>query len=94
MFEFHDRRLLTEPEAAKYLTLAPGTLRYHRERKTGPAYIQVGPNRIAYLVADLNEWANARRVVGGQAPLDPTAVPRAPVGKYRGGAKNSVDIAA
>lgn len=53
--------LLTEAEAADYLSLKPMTLRRWRVDRTGPAYIKLrGPVR--YRTSDLAAWLQAHRI--------------------------------
>jgi hypothetical protein len=57
-----DREYLTESIAADFLTLSVHTLRRYRQIGGGPAYLQMGANRIAYARTDLVSWAESRRV--------------------------------
>ena len=57
-----DRVFMPEGDAAEFLTLSNHSLRRYRRVGGGPPYIQLGPGRIAYLMADLMAWAKSRRV--------------------------------
>jgi predicted DNA-binding transcriptional regulator AlpA len=52
--------LMTSPDAAHYLTLAPQTLRAWRVTGKGPRYHRIGGNRVVYRRADLDEWLAGR----------------------------------
>ena len=51
---------LNTREAAEWLSLSPRTLDRYRVSGDGPAFHRFG-GRVRYLVADLEEWASARR---------------------------------
>jgi hypothetical protein len=54
---------LRTPAAADYVGLAPATLEKLRIVGGGPAYSKIGSTRVVvYTTADLDEWANGRRV--------------------------------
>jgi len=54
--------VLTEDEAARMLRLSARTLQRLRLSGDGPRFCQLTGRRIAYAVADLNEWLRARTV--------------------------------
>jgi len=51
---------LTEPEAAKFIRLASGTLQNKRVQGSGPPFYKFG-SRVLYSRQDLLSWANTRR---------------------------------
>ena len=51
---------LNTREAAAWLSLSPRTLDRYRVSGDGPAFHRFG-GRVRYAVADLEEWASARR---------------------------------
>jgi len=58
--------LLNTEAAATYLQLSERTLEDYRVTGGGPAFIRAGRGRrapVLYLLADLNAWLMARRVV-------------------------------
>lgn len=57
---FEPRYLRTE-NAADYVCLRPQTLRELRVRGGGPDFIRIAPNRVAYAIADLDAWLEARK---------------------------------
>ena len=63
-------QVLNEKEAAAYLSLARQTLSNLRHKRAGPPYIRILPGRVGYLLRDLEEYCQARRV-------DPQARPEA-----------------
>jgi predicted DNA-binding transcriptional regulator AlpA len=54
-------KLLSEHEAAARLGVAPRSLQRWRTEGQGPAYVRVGPRRIAYDEAELIRWVQGRR---------------------------------
>ena len=54
------RWMRTEP-SAEYLGIKPATLVAYRHKKIGPVYSKLGKIAV-YDVADLDAWAEARRV--------------------------------
>lgn len=58
---------LTTPEAARYLSLAPQTLRNWRLKGEGPPFCRVGQKRIVYRITDLDAFLEARLVGGASA---------------------------
>ena len=69
----HDRRALTEAEAATYIGMSRSFLRQdrmngHREGRTpGPPFVRIG-RAIRYLKDDLGAWLEALRITPGPAP--------------------------
>ena len=55
-------RVLSEIEAARFLSLSRQTLANMRCRRTGPAYIRLLPGRIGYRVSDLHQYLETRRI--------------------------------
>jgi len=54
--------LLDTHEAARYLSIAPGTLMNWRSRKQqGPSYIKVG-QRVRYRISDLQDFLDRQTV--------------------------------
>jgi predicted DNA-binding transcriptional regulator AlpA len=51
--------LLNEREAARYLNLAPATLRNWRAAKKGPLALKIGKRATRYRFADLEEFIAA-----------------------------------
>lgn len=64
--EFDGVGVLTDPEAAKYLSLSPQTLRNWRLRGEGPPFCRIGRRRIAYRIVDLDAFLEAK-LVGGES---------------------------
>jgi predicted DNA-binding transcriptional regulator AlpA len=61
--------LLSSPEAARYLGIAPQTLRKWRLQGKGPRYVRLGDSprsRVMYRLADLEVWL-AHRTYGSTA---------------------------
>jgi len=54
-------KLLSEHEAAARLGVAPRSLPRWRTEGQGPAYVRVGPRRIAYDKAEPIRWVEGRR---------------------------------
>lgn len=52
---------LSEPQAANLIGVTPRTLQSWRYSGVGPAFLRMGPRRIAYRMSDLEAWATARR---------------------------------
>lgn len=50
-------RMLSTPEAARFLSLSGRTLEKHRTFGTGPAYRKIG-GRVIYSIGDLQAWAD------------------------------------
>ena len=57
-----DLGLIDEVEVAQMLGVKAVTLRNWRSQKIGPAYTPVHGNRIAYPLAELRRWLEARTV--------------------------------
>ncbi len=49
-------RLLTTPEAAKYLGISPRTLEGYRSRGGGPPFKRLGSRSIRYDPDELQQW--------------------------------------
>lgn len=47
--------------AADLVQLKPQTLRSLRSKGTGPVFIRLSANRVAYRVSDLERWIESRR---------------------------------
>jgi hypothetical protein len=54
--------LLTESDAARYLSMSAAFLRQGRMHGRGPAYVRMG-RAVRYALADLDEWLSERRIV-------------------------------
>lgn len=54
--------LLTEKEAAKLLSLNPGTLRSWRCEGRGPSYVRLGTRAIRYSLTAIQEWVQRGQV--------------------------------
>jgi hypothetical protein len=52
---------LTTHEASAHLKIAASTLCKMRLSGEGPPFLKIGPRRVVYDLADLEEWASARR---------------------------------
>jgi predicted DNA-binding transcriptional regulator AlpA len=52
---------LTTKQAAEFLGSTPHSLQMLRTRGDGPAFLKLGPRRVAYLMKDLEAWAEAGR---------------------------------
>ena len=50
-------QVVNDREAARFLGLAPQTLRNWRTNRKGPKYVRLG-GRIVYRLVDLNEFLN------------------------------------
>lgn len=57
------KAVMTNAEAAAYLSLHPQTLVRWRQQGAGPPYCRLSSGRIGYLVADADAWLEERRVV-------------------------------
>lgn len=58
----HSQALLTEKEAAEYLTVAPNTLAVWRgTKRQGPPFVRLG-RAIRYRAADLDQWMTDQTV--------------------------------
>ncbi len=64
-------RYLTNIEAAAFLTLSPKTLNKLRVIGGGPRYRKLG-RRVAYKLADLEEWATRRVCETTSDPIPPS----------------------
>ena len=60
--------LLTPEEAAKYLTLFPGTLKQWRSQQRGPRYVKVG-GRVRYRRDALDEFLQSREIDPARAAV-------------------------
>lgn len=58
--DYQDRRITSEPEAAKYCCLSLVHFRRLRRESQGPQYVQFTERRISYCMRDLIEWINQR----------------------------------
>lgn len=56
----HLNRLLGTCEAALHFGLKPQTLREWRTSGSGPRYVRLSRNRVAYRIEDLDEWERSR----------------------------------
>ena len=54
--------LLTPPEVAELLCVAPETISQWRFRRTGPPFIRVGNRFVRYVRADVDAWLAKHRV--------------------------------
>lgn len=54
-------RKLSVVEAARHLGLSKSLLDKLRLTGGGPAYLKLGPRRVVYDLADLEQWATERR---------------------------------
>lgn len=54
-------QFISEPQAANLIGVTPRTLQTWRYAGIGPAFLRMGPRRIAYRLIDLEAWATARR---------------------------------
>jgi predicted DNA-binding transcriptional regulator AlpA len=68
-------RYLTNTEAADFLTLSPKTLNKLRVIGGGPRFRKLG-RRVAYKLADLEEWATRRVCETTSDPVCPSDVTR------------------
>lgn len=63
-----DKNLLTEVEAASYLTMSPDFLRLARQRirangtSSGPPYIKIGRS-VRYMRTDLDAWLRENKKI-------------------------------
>jgi predicted DNA-binding transcriptional regulator AlpA len=64
-----NRTLLTNIEAAKYLSVSVSWLNKSRLTGKGPRYYKLSHGRVAYDLRDLDEWLDARRVYSTSDPL-------------------------
>ena len=64
-------RYLTNTEAADFLTLSPKTLNKLRVIGGGPRFRKLG-RRVAYSLADLEEWATRRVCETTSDPIHPS----------------------
>jgi excisionase family DNA binding protein len=53
-------RLLTDDEAAAYLSASTSTLNFWRTQRRGPAFVKLGRN-VRYRRCDLDRWIEANR---------------------------------
>lgn len=53
--------LLTTNEAANRIGLSPQTLRSMRMRGSGPVFVRLSANRVAYAPSDVAAWVSGRR---------------------------------
>jgi predicted DNA-binding transcriptional regulator AlpA len=60
--------LLTEGELARFLKMAPGTLRNWRTSGEGPPFLSLSSRAVRYRFADVEAWVNARRRRSTSAP--------------------------
>jgi len=59
-------RVLSEIEAARFLSLSGQTLANLRCRRAGPAYIRLLPGRIGYRLSDLQRYLEEHLITPGQ----------------------------
>ena len=59
------RRVVTEAEAAHFVSLSLPHLRRLRREGRGPRHVAVSERRIGYRIADLEAWIQARLVENG-----------------------------
>ena len=70
--EMQSKRLITDKQAARYLSMSESWLRQVRMegnrkgRMPGPPYIRIG-RAIRYRLEELNRWLDEHRVVAGVA---------------------------
>lgn len=57
-------QVLTPNEVAEMIRVPAATLRYWRQRGTGPRSFKMGPRRIMYRERDVLEWVNAQYARG------------------------------
>jgi excisionase family DNA binding protein len=53
-------RLMTDDEAAAYLSASTSTLNFWRTQRRGPAFVKLGRN-VRYRRCDLDRWIEANR---------------------------------
>ncbi|HEC32598.1 MAG TPA: DNA-binding protein [Deltaproteobacteria bacterium] len=53
--------MLNDREAARFLGLAPQTLRNWRSQGKGPSYVKIG-NAVRYRMEDLEKYIQSRRI--------------------------------
>ena len=53
--------LLTEKQAAEYLSFSPRALQGWRGRGGGPVFVRVSSKAVRYRLADLRRWVEERR---------------------------------
>ena len=53
-------RLLTPPQAAKFLSLSPRWLELKRYNGDGPQFVRVSARCVRYRLSDLEEWVGKR----------------------------------
>ncbi len=51
---------LDQAGAARVLFITPRTLQRWRVDGIGPAFVRLGPRRVAYRVSDIDAWASER----------------------------------
>ena len=56
----HTSPLLIEREAAAYLRLSEGKLRFDRVQGVGPTYVKLGRS-VRYRLSDIDHWLEERR---------------------------------
>lgn len=54
--------LLKDPEAARRLGLATGTLRNMRSQRRGPRFVRIGSRAVRYRLEDLDAWIEGQLV--------------------------------
>ena len=55
----------SEKAAAELLGCSYKTLQAWRQRGAGPAWLRLGPRRVAYTLDDIQRWAASNRPSGG-----------------------------
>ena len=55
-----DKKFLSTAEAAHYVDCSCSSLEHWRMAKKGPPFVQIGPRKIRYRTADLEEWIESR----------------------------------
>ena len=64
---------LTEPEAAKLLTISLSALRAWRRAGEGPPHFRVGKRLVRYRAGDVRDWLLSNRVDFGETARGPEA---------------------
>jgi hypothetical protein len=69
----HEEELLTPDEVAEILTTSPNTVRWWRQRGTGPEFFKIG-RRLYTTVGDLRRWIREQRLASQPVIGRPKAV--------------------
>jgi len=67
-----DDKLLTTEEAAEYLNVTAGRLKWWRHEQAGPPYVVYRGRSVRYRQSDLDDWVEAQMVT----PAPRMALPR------------------